>query len=210
MLCTTKCILFSAVPAWHISTALTNLSCLRVRHSQQLSACCIRNAWKSFPAHALQSAAAVDLMLMIRCSKDEELLRHRTTRAGVVITTGYVHVLGDAASILTDPCLGLSTDFPWAFVFATFATLLTFCLEYFLQRYFRARLGLPQIAGASFSADTRKPLTPCLQYSARSPTALRQPPLAARACLLRVSSFCRTLHAGVAFHCPYYPLSFAV
>ena len=74
-------------------------------------------------------------------------------RAGVVITTGYVHVLGDAASILTDPCLGLSTDFPWAFVFATFATLFTFCLEYFLQRYFRARLGLPQSVGER-RADT--------------------------------------------------------
>ena len=73
-------------------------------------------------------------------------------RAGVVITTGYVHVLGDAASILTDPCLGLSTSYPWAFVFATFATLLTFCLEYFLQRYFRARLGLPQIVGACAGA----------------------------------------------------------
>ncbi len=71
-------------------------------------------------------------------------------------------MLGDAASILTDPCLGLSTDFPWAFVFATFATLFTFCLEYFLQRYFRARLGLPQIAGASYYADTHKLLTPCL------------------------------------------------
>ena len=67
--------------------------------------------------------------------------------AGVVITTGFVHVLGDAAAILADPCLGLSGEYPWAFVFATAATLVTFCLEYFLQRFFRHRLGLPQLAG---------------------------------------------------------------
>ena len=56
-------------------------------------------------------------------------------------------MLGDAAGILADPCLGLSSDYPWAFVFATAATLFTFCLEYFLQRYFRYRLGLPQDLG---------------------------------------------------------------
>ena len=68
-------------------------------------------------------------------------------RAGVVIATGFVNVLGDASFILTDPCLGLCGTYPWAFTFATFALLFTFCLEYFLQRYFRALLGLPQMPG---------------------------------------------------------------
>ncbi len=72
-------------------------------------------------------------------------------RAGVVIATGFVHVLGDASFILTDPCLGLSGTYPWAFTFATFALLFTFCLEYFLQRYFRAMLGLPQMPGEVLS-----------------------------------------------------------
>ncbi len=33
----------------------------------------------------------------------------RAAAAGVVLATGYVHVLGDAFPILTDPCLNLST-----------------------------------------------------------------------------------------------------
>ncbi len=33
----------------------------------------------------------------------------RAAAAGVVLATGYVHVLGDAFPILTDPCLQLST-----------------------------------------------------------------------------------------------------
>lgn len=69
-----------------------------------------------------------------------------------MIATGFVHVLGDAVGVLTDPCLGLSQGYPWAFVFATFATLFTFCLEHFLQRFFRARLGLPQINGEDASS----------------------------------------------------------
>ena len=110
-------------------------------------------------------------------------------------------MLGDAASILTDPCLGLSTDFPWAFVFATFATLFTFCLEYFLQRYFRARLGLPQIAGASHAllfANSDAP-SPCTAISKVAGCAC-QHPLSARSRVLCLSTFCRTLHASVGLH----------
>ena len=33
----------------------------------------------------------------------------RAAAAGVVLATGFVHVLGDAFPILTDPCLNLST-----------------------------------------------------------------------------------------------------
>ena len=33
----------------------------------------------------------------------------RAAAGGVVLATGYVHVLGDAFPILTDPCLNLST-----------------------------------------------------------------------------------------------------
>jgi len=66
-------------------------------------------------------------------------------------------VLGDASFILTDPCLGLSGTYPWAFTFATFALLFTFCLEYFLQRYFRAMLGLPQMPGEVLSQACQNP-----------------------------------------------------
>ena len=87
--------------------------------------------------------------------------------AGVVITTGFVHVLGDAATILADPCLGLSGNYPWAFVFATAATLITFCLEYFLQRYFRHQLGLPQLAGGGCPRHQSE----LMIYTSREPTA---------------------------------------
>ncbi|KAK9825723.1 hypothetical protein WJX74_001308 [Apatococcus lobatus] len=53
---------------------------------------------------------------------------------------GYVHVLGDAYPILTDPCLGLSTEYPWAMTFATAATLFTFTLEWCLHKEFHKRL----------------------------------------------------------------------
>ena len=37
----------------------------------------------------------------------------RAIAGGVVLATGFVHVLGDAVPILSDPCLGLSSDYPW-------------------------------------------------------------------------------------------------
>ena len=63
----------------------------------------------------------------------------RAAAAGVVLATGYVHVLGDAFPILTDPCLKLSTTYPWAMTFATFSTLLTFVLEFYLGRCLKNR-----------------------------------------------------------------------
>ena len=52
----------------------------------------------------------------------------------------YVHVLADALPILQDPCLGLSTEYPWAMTIATAATLGTFTLEWVLHKTFRRRL----------------------------------------------------------------------
>jgi hypothetical protein len=51
---------------------------------------------------------------------------------------GFVHVLGDAFPLLTDPCLGLSSTYPWACAFAGLAVLLTFTLEFGLNRAFQA------------------------------------------------------------------------
>jgi hypothetical protein len=55
-------------------------------------------------------------------------------------TYRYVHVLADAYPILTDPCLGLSTEYPWAMTIATAASLFTFTLEWVLHKTFRRRL----------------------------------------------------------------------
>ena len=54
----------------------------------------------------------------------------------------YVHVLADAYPILTDPCLGLSSDYPWAMAIATAATLATFTLEWVLHKTLHRRLSL--------------------------------------------------------------------
>ena len=50
---------------------------------------------------------------------------------------GFVHILPDAAGDLSNPCLGLSTEFPWAFVFAGSSLLFTFMGEYFLRLFIR-------------------------------------------------------------------------
>ena len=55
--------------------------------------------------------------------------------AGVVLATGFVHVLPDAVSSLTDPCLGFSSEYPWAEVFAGGAALVTFGLETLLRSW---------------------------------------------------------------------------
>lgn len=65
----------------------------------------------------------------------------RAFAAGVVLVTGFVHVLGDAIPLLSDPCLGLSTTYPWALVFASFSAMLAFTLEWSLNQYFTGKLG---------------------------------------------------------------------
>ncbi|KAL3145570.1 low-affinity Zn(2+) transporter zrt2 [Trebouxia sp. C0010 RCD-2024] len=64
----------------------------------------------------------------------------RAFAGGVVLVTGFVHVLGDAIPLLSDPCLGLSTEFPWALVFTSFAAMFAFTLEWSLTQYFKHKL----------------------------------------------------------------------
>ena len=56
--------------------------------------------------------------------------------AGVVTATGFVHILPDAVDALSNPCLGFSTTYPWAYTFAGGSALFTFALEYFLHQLF--------------------------------------------------------------------------
>lgn len=56
---------------------------------------------------------------------------------GVVLATGFVHIMPDAAEDMSNPCLGLSTTYPWAYVIAGTAALLTFMAEYFLKQIIR-------------------------------------------------------------------------
>ena len=64
----------------------------------------------------------------------------RAFAGGVVLVTGFVHVLGDAIPLLADPCLGLSEEFPWALVFTSFAAMFAFTLEWSLTQYFKRKL----------------------------------------------------------------------
>lgn len=52
----------------------------------------------------------------------------------------FVHVLADAFPILSDPCLGLSSEYPWGMTIATAAILATFMLEWSLHKTFHRRL----------------------------------------------------------------------
>jgi hypothetical protein len=62
---------------------------------------------------------------------------------GVVLATGFVHILPDAADTMGNPCLGLSTTYPWAYVVAGGAALVTFMIEYFLKQIIRKYAAFP-------------------------------------------------------------------
>ena len=48
----------------------------------------------------------------------------------MVLATGFVHVLDDANTALTNPCLdGAYHSYPWAFAVATIASILTLVME---------------------------------------------------------------------------------
>ncbi|BDA43961.1 Fe(2+) transport protein 1 [Coccomyxa sp. Obi] len=64
----------------------------------------------------------------------------QTFAAGVVLATGFVHVLPDADTALSNPCLGFTTDFPVAFVLAAFAAILTLAIEVSIAALLRAGL----------------------------------------------------------------------
>jgi zinc transporter 1/2/3 len=61
----------------------------------------------------------------------------RVAGAGVVLATGFVHVLPDANAALTNPCLGFSSNYPWAFVFAAFSSQTTFVISLILRSWLR-------------------------------------------------------------------------
>ena len=45
----------------------------------------------------------------------------------------------DAQTVLSDPCLGLSSNYPWPYMFATVATLLIFFIEFMLKKFYNWR-----------------------------------------------------------------------
>ncbi len=63
----------------------------------------------------------------------------------------------DAQTVLSDPCLGLSSTYPWPFMFATIATLLIFFVEFALKKYYNWRTS--RIAAAAAGQDAGNPKT---------------------------------------------------
>lgn len=97
--------------------------------------------------------------------------------SGVVLVTGYVHVLGDAIPLLSDPCLGLSTEYPWALVFASFSSMLAFTFEWSLSQLFRRqshRTGsaseVIELGMGSDEVDEKEKATRRMEYAVISTT----------------------------------------
>ena len=51
-------------------------------------------------------------------------------------------MLADAYPVLTDPCLGLSSEYPWAMTIATAASLMAFTLEWVLHKTFHKKMNV--------------------------------------------------------------------
>lgn len=62
------------------------------------------------------------------------------TAAGVVLATGFVHVLADANAAFTNSCLDFNTSYPWAFAVASFAAMLTLVAEVAFEAILRSRM----------------------------------------------------------------------
>lgn len=79
--------------------------------------------------------------------------------AGIVLATAFVHILPEAAEAFEDECLG-APDFPFAFVIAAFACVVTFALEHSLvtviHRKSVERMSAPILLerGSSFRRDS--------------------------------------------------------
>lgn len=62
----------------------------------------------------------------------------------------------DAATVLADPCLGLSSTYPWPYMFATVATLLIFVIEFLLKKYYNWRTARIAAAAMEQQAGNNK------------------------------------------------------
>ncbi len=62
----------------------------------------------------------------------------------------------DAQTVLSDPCLGLSSTYPWPFMFATVATLLIFFIEFALKKFYNWRTSRIAAAAAEQQAGSTK------------------------------------------------------
>lgn len=110
----------------------------------------------------------------------------------------FVHVLADAFPILSDPCLGLSTEYPWAMTIATAAILATFMLEWFLHKSFHRRLLLEAEREDADVVDPEAQLA--VASSAPSPSSEKLAETRSRLRMMENVVMSYTFEAGIIFH----------
>ena len=110
----------------------------------------------------------------------------------------FVHVLADAFPILSDPCLGLSTEYPWAMTIATAAILATFMLEWFLHKSFHRRLLLEAEREDADVVDPEAQLA--VASSAPSPSFEKLAETRSRLRMMENVVMSYTFEAGIIFH----------
>ena len=76
-------------------------------------------------------------------------------------------MLADAYVVLTDPCLALSGEYPWAMTFATLASLLAFNVEWVLHKFFDKKMKLMhapngELRSTEAIADTNNEILPVI------------------------------------------------
>lgn len=122
----------------------------------------------------------------------------RTFGAGVILATALIHILPDASGDLTNPCLKLSTEYPWAFAFAGIALLLTFLMEYSVGTFLRYRFG-----GSAHIKDGAHPEAVDLEAGSEVHQEKQE---ALRVLNATVASY--TLEAGVILHSVFVGLAY--
>ena len=99
-------------------------------------------------------------------------------------------MLGDAYPLLTDPCLGLAGNYPWAMTFATAASLVTFTLEWCLGRLFFHKLAQIEAQNASQAS----------KEVSDAEAATQEEEAKSRVKVLQMTVISYTFECGIIFH----------
>lgn len=171
---------------------------------------------------AVSTIGVIIPALTYKAKLDSVFFVLRAFAAGVVLTTGYViragtcsrllshshrflswyrfvHVLADAYPILTDPCLGLSSEYPWAMTIATAASLMAFTLEWVLHKTFHKRMNvLHTHNGELRQAGDPEPTRDISKLEAALPTTTPEQRMRLKTLHNAVISY--TFEIGIIFH----------
>ena len=120
-----------------------------------------------------------------------------------VVCCRFVHVLADAYPILTDPCLGLSSEYPWAMTIATAASLMAFTLEWVLHKQFHKKMNVLHAPNGELrQAGSPEPERDVSKLEAALPTTTPEQRMRVKALHNVVISY--TFEIGIIFHSKLY------